>query len=425
LNKLITVLRQEYLLKVRTKAFLFGTFVVPLLMAGLTVVPGFLMSMSVGKPGTFAVVDGSGVMLDPLQRALNDSTKAGQRLYDLVEEPAAGRSSDALARDLGTRVAEGKLAGFIILPDTIIAGGEAAFYAENVSDFQRNEKIQHALEKAVREVRINRSRLDAAQVTGILKDVPLTTFKVGQGGEVRKDRGSTFAVAYAVGFIFYFALVLYGSMMVRAVLEEKTSRSAEVMVATVRASTLMGGKILGIGAVALTQLAIWGAILGLFSLYASSGAVTLLGPGGLGQFGLNPSIAVFFPFYFILGFMFYAAIFAAVGAMVSSENEAQQLQFPISMPLILAFLLMLLAIRDPNAPLVRVCSFIPFFSPILMMVRICVQMPPAWEILASLAVLALSIAGVIWVAGRVFRVGILMYGKRPNLPELMKWIRHG
>lgn len=423
-QKLITVIRQEYLLKVKTKAFLFGTLLVPLLMTGVILLPALFMSMSVGKPTTLVVVDSSGILFEPLSRALDDTTKTGGRLYNLVryEGPA---SPEDVVRELGPQVTDEKIGGFLVIPADVVAAGDIAYYAKNVSDFQKNETLSQAAEEAVREIRIGRSGMDADVVAAVLKRVPLRTYKVGEGGETRKDEGGTFALAYGVGLIFYVALLMYGSMMLRAALEEKTSRSAEVMVATVRSSTLMAGKILGIGLVGLTQIAIWGALIALLVLYTGSTSLAFMKDVDISALGLSLPLLLYFMLYFILGFILYAGLFSAIGAMVNSETEAQQLQWPITMPIVIGFMFMLLAIRDPEGPLIRVASLFPLFTPIVMTVRICVVRPPAWEIVTSILILLASIVGVIWVAGRIFRVGLLMYGKRPNLPELMKWIRYG
>jgi ABC-2 type transport system permease protein len=397
---------------------------VPLLFAAMGVLPAYFMNKNVEQPGTYAVVDETGFLFRPLERALDDSSKTGERLFNLVPEPANGRSREDLNRELGTRVAAGDLAGFFLVPADAVEGGEVAFGATSVSDFQRNESIHTSLNEAVREVRISRTKLDPVEVKAVLKPIPMSTFKVGEKGDVKKDSGTTFMLAYAVGLALYVILAIYGGMMLRAALEEKTSRSAEVMVATIRASTLMAGKIIGIGLVGLTQVSIWAILIVLFS---SSSAAFM--PAGsreiLAEIGITPVMGIFFAVYFLLGFLFYAALFGAVGAMVSSETEAQQAQWPLMIPLFVSFIFMTMALRDPNGLLVRIFSLIPLFSPIVMMVRICIVTPPWWEIGLSVVLLLLSIWGAMWIAGRIFRVGLLMYGKRPTLPELVKWIRFG
>jgi ABC-2 type transport system permease protein len=424
MGRLWVVVRQEYLMKVRTKAFLFGTFVVPLLFAGMMVLPAYFMNKKVDQAGTYALVDDTGLLLGPLSKALDDSTKSGERIFTLLPEPAGGRARDDLKRELGTRVAAGDLAGFFIVPADVLQGGEVSFGAVSVSDFQRNESIRSALNEAVREVRVSQTSLDPAEVKALLKAVPLATLKVSEKGDLKKDSGTTFGLGYIMGFMLDLILAIYGGMMLRAALEEKTSRSAEVMVAMMRASTLMTGKIIGIGLVGLTQIAIWV----LLMLVLGGGSSTFVPPEArqvMAEVGITPLMGVFFAVYFLLGFIFYASLFGAVGAMVNSETEAQQAQWPVTLPLIAAFMFLYLALRDPNGMIIRVASMIPFFTPILMTARVCIVMPTWWEIGLSLVIMLLSIWGVLWVAGRVFRVGLLMYGKRPTLPELVKWIRFG
>jgi len=424
MRRLYAVARQEYLSKVRTRAFVAGTILIPIFMGGLMVLPAVFVNMKIEKPSRIAVVDGTGALLEPMQRALTDTTETGERIYTLVAEPDAGRPPEELVRELGARVASGELGGFFLVPADALDGGKVAFYAENVSDFRRTEALDGAVESAVREVRISRTNLSPEIVQSVLRNVPLETFRVGPAGESRKDTGTTFGLAYVLGLLFYMSLIIYGIMMMRAALEEKTSRSAEVMVATVRPSTLMAGKLIGIGMVGLTQIALWAVI----AWVVGSSLGGMLGAQGselLSQVGVTAPMAFFFVLYFVLGFLLYAALFGAVGAMVSTETEAQQMQQIVMMPLILAIMLMFLAIRDPSGTAVRVLSMIPLFAPIVMIVRITVLMPPAWEIALSLALLAAGIWGALWVAGRIFRVGLLMYGKRPSLPELLKWIRYG
>lgn len=426
MRKLLVVLMQEYMLKVRTKAFIIGTVLFPVLIGGLMVLPALFMTVGLDRSLRIAVVDETGRLVEALSASLSDTTRAGEPIYTLMPENVRGRSREELQRDLSSEVAGRRLDGFILIPADVLQGSAASYFAENVSDFQRNEAIHRALTQSVREIRISDSELDPDQVRGILASVGFTTYRVGVGGEAKQDQGTTFMLAYVLGFIFYLSLLIYGTMMLRAALEEKTSRSAEVMVSMVPSSTLMGGKILGIGLVGLTQLAIWAIIVGLVISYMTATGMALFGQQDiLAQITPEPMLIVFFFVYFILGFVVYAGLFGAIGAMVNSESEAQQLQTPVTLPIIVAFMMMFLAIRDPNGTVVRVVSQIPLFSPILMTVRIAVQAPPAWEIALSLVILLAFIAWLIWAAGKVFRVGLLMYGKRPTLPELVKWIRHG
>src|SRR5690606_34160117 len=301
-----------------------------------------------------------------------------------------------------------------------------AFYAKNVADEERNSGLRRVLEEVVRERRVESSQLASEEIERIMRPVSLRTFRVRGEGTASADNGQTFLVAYLFGFVFYLSMFSFGAMTLRTTLEEKTQRSAELMVSTVWPFHLMGGKVLGVTAVALTQLAIW---------LIAGALIVGQGVGMPGQMAAamrevqaaapSPIVLVFFFVYFILGFLLYSGVFVAVGAMVSTETEAQQMQFPATMPILISFLMMFLAIRDPNGTLTTILSLIPIFTPILMMVRTTVVMPPAWQIALSIVLLSLSVVGAMWLSGRIFRVGLLMYGKKPDLPELMKWVRYG
>ena len=425
MSKMLLVMMQEYKNRVRTRGFVIGTVAFPFLMVLLTAGPGLLMTVQVDTPQDYAVVDSTGVMIEPLNAAMADTNKLGERLYTFVEEDASRRGHETLVEELGQRVRDEELGGFLILPEDFVQGGTAEFYARNVSDMERNQRLQGVLDGVSRQLRIQDLDIAPEQIQALMGRVSLSTFRVAETGEAKADQGQTFLLAYVIGFIFYITLILYGNATLRTTLEEKTQRTAELMVSAVRPIHLLGGKVLGVALVSLTQLAIWfGA--GWFLLTRAG-----LASGRIEQAAnfiqqLSPPayVVIYFFIFFILGFLFYSGLFVSIGAMVTSETEAQQLQFPVTFPIIVSLMLMFLAIRDPSGSLVQVISMIPLFSPIVMIVRICVVLPPFWEIALSLALLLVGVWVSIWLAGRIFRVGLLMYGKRPSLPELIKWIRY-
>lgn len=425
MSKMLLVMMQEYKNRVRTRGFVIGTVAFPFLMALLTVGPSLLMTVKIDTPQTYAVVDSTGLMVEPLNAAMADTNKLGERLYTFVAENAGRRDHDGLVEQLGQQVRTEELGGFLILPENFVEGGTAEFYARNVSDMDRNQKLQGVLDGVSRQVRIQRLDIEPSKIQALMGRVSLSTFRVAETGEARADEGQTFLLAYLIGFIFYITLVLYGNATLRTTLEEKTERTAELMVSAVRPIHLLGGKVLGVALVSLTQLAIWFAA-GWFLLTRAGLATGRMAQAAEFIQALSPPgyVVIYFFVFFILGFLFYSGLFVSVGAMVTSETEAQQLQFPVTFPIIVSLMLMFLAIRDPSGSLVQVISLIPLFSPIVMLVRICVVLPPFWEIALSLTFLALGVWGSIWMAGRIFRVGLLMYGKRPSLPELLKWIRY-
>lgn len=422
MKKMWIVFRQEYLDRIRTRGFVLGTLLFPAFMALLIALPSVFMSVDVEKPARYAVVDSTGALFARLEVALADTNDVGARLYELEQVPPGGDPVPALTQ----RVQSEELGGFFVIGAGVTDGeGAASFYAQNVADEERNSHLRRVLGDIVRELRIERSQLAAEEIEAITKPVEFQTFRVREQGDASEDKGHTFLSAYIFGILFYITLFGSGAAALRTTLEEKMMRSAELMISTVRPLHLMGGKVLAVAGVTLTQLAIWfvaGAAL------IGQGATI---PGGTGAAiaeiqKAGPSalaIACFFLF-FVLGFLFYSGLFVAVGAMVNSETEAQQLQLSVMMPIIVAFMMMFLAIRDPDGTFIRIMSLIPFFSPILMVVRVTVLAPPIWEIGLCIAILIASIFGSMWLSARIFRVGLLMYGKRPTLPELVKWIRY-
>jgi ABC-2 type transport system permease protein len=218
--------------------------------------------------------------------------------------------------------------------------------------------------------------------------------------------------------LLYRAVIFYGVSVMRAVLEEKNSRVMEVLLSSATSTELMAGKLIGVGAVGLTQIGIWITMASVYALPA------LAASASAGEIHIAPLTLVAFALFFLLGYLLYSSVYAAVGAVITSEQEGQQLQFIILLPLILAVFMMGPVMRAPDSPVAMWTSMVPFFSPILMYVRIAIQPPPAWQIALSLLLLVATIAGILVLCARIYRIGILMYGKRPTLPEIMKWLKY-
>jgi ABC-2 type transport system permease protein len=221
-------------------------------------------------------------------------------------------------------------------------------------------------------------------------------------------------------FLMYMVIMLYGMNVARSIIEEKTSRIFEVMLATIRPEEMMAGKIVGVGSVGLTQVSLW---IGAGLLLAGSAMVSQLG-GQPVQIALSAAQVVYFFVFFLLGYLFYSSIAAALGAMTNSEQELQQLNLFLILPLLFCFAALKAVMTNPDSNLSRGLSLVPPFTPLLMYVRVTLGHPAPWEVALSLALILVSIYGVIWVTSRIYRVGVLMYGKRPNLPELLRWLRY-
>jgi len=332
----------------------------------------------------------------------------------------------------GEVLKSGEAAFFIQNGDRVIGeivdisrGGDAEYVSKHVSDFDEIKSINQAINSVVIEKRLREEGLDPQKITQYIRLVGLKTIKVTKKGE-EEDTMGTFLISYLLVIMLYITLFFYGAMIMRGVLEEKTSRVVEVVLSSVRPFQLMIGKIFGIAAVGFTQYAIWA----LFGFAASRYSKTLISsflPAAAGGFKLAsvPAyIFIYFVVFFILGYFLYATFYATIGSMVNSEKEAQQLLMPVTMFLVVPMLMMAFILRNPNSSLAVTLSLIPFFAPILMLMRICILLPPFIEIASSIVLLVLTIFVMIWFTSKIYRVGILMYGKRPNFKEIVKWMRY-
>jgi ABC-2 type transport system permease protein len=265
--------------------------------------------------------------------------------------------------------------------------------------------------------RLESAGLDAGRVKELTRGLDMKRIRLSETGE-REDRGAAMFLALVLLMILYVSILVWGQAVLSSVIEEKTSRVVEVMAAGVPSTTLLLGKLVGVGGAGLTQFLVWSLSLLAVSLF-SAGAI-----GGFAMPEITPLMLVSFVLFFLLGYFFYSALYAAIGSAVNTVQEAQGLVFPVMLPIILAMVCWPAVLQAPDGPLAFTVSMIPGMSPLIMFLRIVVQTPPMWQILLSMALLVLGILGVVWFAARVYRVGILMYGKRPTFPEILRWVRH-
>jgi len=422
-RKLLVVIKREYLTRVRTKGFILGTILMPVFVLVFGIGPSLLMMLETGKSERLVVIDMTGVVFPEMEAIAQDSLQWSGRVKLSQAEPANGVAE--LKQELSREVDQGELDAYLYLPADLFDSYQVEYYARNVSDFKRLARAKRLVSEAVRRIRLAQSGLDADLVRGLMRGVDMRTFRVGPEGKEQADSGGMFVLTFILGFLLYMTLVIYGSFVMRSVIEEKSSRVVEVVVSSLRPFDLMAGKILGVGAVGLTQFAVWILALVLVTVYGSSLATSMFGQAGQIPIPSVPlSTYVYFIIFFLLGYFLFASLYAGVGAMVNSDQEAQSVQFPIVMLLVLPFLLMFFVINNPDSSAARILSLIPFFAPILMFTRIVVQMPSLFEVWGSIVLLVLSVVASIWVIGKIYRVGILMYGKRPTLPEVVKWMRY-
>lgn len=424
MRKILIVIKREYLQIVRTKGFIIGTILGPVLMAAFIVVPVALQFVSVDTQERVAVIDESREVFLELENRLDQKLKDGSRRY-ILENYRIPQDLESLRLELNQKILDKELTAYIYIPMDIIEGGEAEYASEHVSDIDKRGYIQSALSSIIIEKRLDREGLDPAKITEYIQPVGLTMTKVTKRGTER-DTGGEFIFSYVLVLILYATVIFYGQIILRGVIEEKSSRVVEIVLSSFRPFQLMAGKILGIAAVGFTQYAIW-ALFGFFAFRFSTPLISGLAPSAaeLNVPTFPPYIFIYFVIFFILGYFLFGTVYAAIGSMVNSEKEAQNLVMPVTMLLVVPLLMIMFIMRSPDGTLSVVLSLIPFFAPILMFLRICILTPPFIEILGSIVLLILTTVLMIWISAKIYRVGILMYGKRPGFSEIIKWMRYG
>jgi len=364
-----------------------------------------------------AVVDLTQSLYAGFEVSLDDTLSDGAKMFVLRNASATEERIDDVKKGLSAEVAAGAIEGYIVFPPDMVEKGTATYFGKKVSNIKALERLENALNETVVAKRLAVQGLEYGKVTEMLKRVNIETVQVLKGGEKASGFEQTFLTSFVFIMILYMTILLWGMAVQRSIIEEKNNRVIEVLLSSLKPFDLMAGKILGVGAVGLTQYAIWG----IFALGISSYA---LSSGQFAQFvSFEPVTIAFFVLFFVLGFLFYSTLFAGIGAICNTDQEAQQLQTPLTMCLAVTFLIPIAVMQNPDGTFATVFSMIPFFAPILMFMRINVLMPPAWQIALSVAILlgSIYVAGII--SAKIFRVGILMYGKRPDLREVFKWIR--
>ena len=429
MKKFLAVVKREYIQRVRTKMFIVSTVLLPAVMSLFGVVPAIILSINTGSPMRVAVVDQTGRMYVQLNQALfnetgqegntNQQRRAGSN-FVLEEVNTSNQSLEEIRKELDRRLLEKDIDGYVILPSDFLGHGQAEFFNRNPGDVISRRMLQSALNRAVREQRLIDARVDSETRQGLFRPVELQAFRTGAAGQER-DSGGSFALVFVVGFVMYLAILMYGQAILGAVIEEKETRIAEILFSSVKPFALMMGKLVGVSLVALTQLAIWGLAFGAFALYG----VNFLASRGL-QTNI-PSVPfshyIYFALFFLLGYFIYATIYALVGSMVTTVQEGGQLAMPIILVLVVSFYLFFPVSRSPDSVFSFWVSMVPFSAPVAMLVRIVTQTPPFWQIALSLLIGFGSVLLFMWFASRVYRVGMLMYGKRASLPEAWRWVR--
>jgi len=418
-----TITKREYLARLRSKGFWISTIALPIMMAAWAVLP----SLMVAKARTsqkLAVVDRTHQVAELLQSALDDLAKrtADQVSFDLeVVEPRVDAESQRA--DLDQRVLDEEIAAWVWIDPEMLAENRVEYHAESVSNFITQQALTGALSVAVQQVRLVESGYDPEIVAELSSTIDLDTVRISEGGSRAEGGLGGFALAFAVFMVLYMTTLIYGQQVMLGVLEEKSSRVVEVLLSTVDPIDLMAGKIAGIGLAGLTQIAIW---IATAAVLTAPGVVAIMAflPAGTELPTLSPILVLHFFLLFILGYFFYATFYAMIGSAFNNPQEAQQIASLAVIFVILPWIFFLPILNDPDSTLAVVTSLIPIFTPFLMVLRIAVKMPPTWQILLGYFLTTALCVGMIWLCARIYRVGILMYGKKPSLRELWRWVRY-
>lgn len=427
------IIKREYMERVRTTSFVVLTLLAPAIMVALMVLPAKLATM--GEKVQHVVVVTSTPQFGAMvrQRLLsansatsdsdNDETgfqtnaakQTANKQYIIDVDSTPTEAERAVLRD---KVTSQAIDGYLWLSDDAIATGKVIWASRNLAGFAERSRLSQEVSRIIQYERLSKNDVTGAQADLLLKPVKVEVVRIEHGRETKDSSGKKFLEVVVMVMLIYVAVLLYGISVMRSVLEEKNSRVMEVLLSSATSTELMIGKIFGVGAVGLTQIAVWAVMAGVFALPA------LAMQPDLSQLQVPPGVLVAFAVFFLLGYLLFSAMYAAIGAITTTEQEGQQLQFIIVIPLVLSVFMLSSVVQTPDTPKVVWLSMVPFLSPVLMYARIVIQTPPVWQIALSLCLLIATIAGLMVLCARIYRVGILIYGKRPNLPEILKWLKY-
>lgn len=425
-RKLMAVIRREYLERVRTRWFVIATLFGPLLFGGLMIVPLLVSSGNQvsANASNIEIIDATGSDLG--RRLATDL--AGGLAGGSTEPRVHGTLPDSLAKaeSLATQaVMSEKARGYLVLDQGTLLSGRARYSGSNTTAIFDMQRLERALQRQILLLRVEQAGVDPdlgrslAASTAAITTERLT--KEGRGGSGQVN----FILGLAVSMVLYMTIFIYGVNVMRGVLEEKQTRVAEVVLASISSSRLLAGKVIGVGGVGLTQVALW-VVMSAALYFAQEPVLSLMGisssPFTIPAITISAGLVLLG--FFVLGFLFYAGLFAAVGATINTEQEAQQAQMPVVLLLVASVIFVQNILMQPDGSLSLVMSLLPFSAPIVMPLRMTVAPVPGLQIAAALLSVAVGAALTTWLAGRIYRVGLLMYGKRPGLREVLNWISY-
>jgi ABC-2 type transport system permease protein len=431
-KKILAVIKREYFTRVRTKGFIIGTILFPLILVFLF--GGIFIFAKIFQPSTrhYTVLDQTGRIYDEIVKMLPDTLKSGELKYEFTEIKVVPEEVEAITKELQNEVIRKQIDGYLIIPEDILESRQVKYSARNVSDYEELQELERAISRVVGNLRLENKGFSPEEIRRemSLGWISLVTHQVTEEGEISKHGVSNFLLTYILSYMLLLFIIIYGQAVTRSVIEEKSQRITETIISSIKPVELMMGKILGICLLGITQLFVIGSFIYLVSAYGAPffEKVGMQMPELLNilrNLEFTPVIFGFFILFFFMGYILYASIFAAIGSMVNTEDEGQQFLFPIIILNMIGFFIMFSVARNPDTTAAFWSSLIPFFTPVVMFARIAVSDPtiPSGAYL-SIFTMGIFIFLIIKFVAKIYRVGILMYGKKPSIKEAIKWIKY-
>ncbi|MCB9089493.1 MAG: ABC transporter permease [Calditrichae bacterium] len=415
MRKTLKLIKREFISKVFSKGFVISTVLGPIIIMGFYYIPAYFRSHDEARPQVIQIVDYSGVVGERLPDLFDDKLENGQPRFVLSPVAVAAYENDP--ETFHQSIEDGIGDVLLILPEDILEHGTATYMATSVTQFDLIRLVRQRIGAAVNQLRLQNAGLDPQQVRQLTMPVGLKTVKISSGEAEEKGFESEWPVTIVFLTILYMTILIYGAAVMRGVLEEKTSRILEILLSSGNAFQLMLGKLFGVGSVGLVQYVAWAVI-----AYGSFFLVNQSSPEMIKYVDFSPGTFFYFVLFFLLGYFQFSALYAAVGAMCSNQEDAQALSSPITFLIIIPFLITVSL--DANSSLAQILSLLPFFAPMLMFMRVQLSNPAGWEIALSVGINVLAILLFTWLAAKIYRVGTLMYGKRPSLREVARWLKY-
>ncbi len=412
MNKAFMVARWEYIEKIKSKAFLISLIITPALMLGFAIVPSLLALKEDTESRSIGIIDQSNQVMEGLKSRIEEKYKLkdGKPNYILVPLEYTGDIQESKKKADALVIGE-KLEGYLVISNEVMKDTVFEYRSLNVGNVKVTERLTRTLRDIVIEKKLKNEGLDLSLVEKLKSPIELKGIKLSkEGKEEVSGFEQVFFTAYGFMMMMFILVLTSGQMLVRSMLEEKSNRVVEVLLSSCSSMELMSGKIIGLCGLGLTQMALWA-------------VVAIAGSMKFGSIPVSPDHIFLIFIYFILGYLFYAAVFVAIGAPVSTEQEAQQATSYVTMFLVMPIMFAFAVLQNPNSMLAKILSFIPLTTPTMMALRIPIQMPATWEIVGTITTLSLSSVFMMWAAGKIFRTTILLTGKRPSLAELINIVR--